>query len=199
MGLVGAGASALLGGWGMSRYRRWFVPGGTFFFTVVALGRRPVFTQRIARVALRQAFREVRGRHPFAVDAIVLLPDHLHAVWSLPAGDDRYSLRWRQIKSRFTQEFLRRGGSELPGSASRQRRGERGVLQRRFFEHTVRDEADLKRCVDYVHINPLKHGLVTRVVDWPWSSFHRYVALGEYTADWGSDPTFYGDEWLEYE
>jgi putative transposase len=183
----------------MARYRRWFVPGGTYFFTLVTFRRRPFLTDLIARAALRQALREVRTRHPFSIDAIVLLPDHLHTVWSLPPQDDRYSLRWRQIKSRFTQEYLERGGLELNTSRSRKRKGERGVLQRRFFEHTVRDEADLKRCVDYVHINPLKHGLVTRVADWPWSSFHRYVVLGEYTADWGSDPTFYSDEWLEYE
>ena len=183
----------------MSRYRRWFVPGGSYFFTLVTFRRRPLFKERIARAALRQALREVRSRHPISIDAIVLLPDHLHTVWSLPSGDDRYSLRWRQIKSRFTQEYLGHGGVELKTSPSRQRKGERGVLQRRFFEHMVRDEADLKRCVDYVHINPLKHGLVARAADWPWSSFHRYVTLGEYSADWGNDPTFYGDEWLEYE
>jgi putative transposase len=183
----------------MPRYRRCFVPGGTYFFTVVTHRRRSFLTDDMARAALRQALREVRARHPVAIDAIVLLPDHLHAVWTLPLDDDRYPLRWRQIKSRFTREYLERGGVEGAVSVSRSIKGERGVLQRRFFEHTVRDEADLKRCIDYVHINPLKHGLVKRVVDWPWSSFHRYVALGEYSADWGSDATFYGDEWLRYE
>jgi putative transposase len=183
----------------MPRYRRNFVPGGTYFFTVVTQGRRSFLTEPLARAALRQALREVRARNPVAIDAIVLLPDHLHTIWTLPPGDDRYPLRWRQIKSRFTQLYLERGGVEAPVSVSRAVKGERGVLQRRYFEHTVRDEADRKRCIDYVHINPLKHGLVKRVVDWPWSSFHRYVALGEYTADWGSDPTFYGDEWLRYE
>jgi putative transposase len=183
----------------MPLYRRNFVPGGTYFFTIVTHRRRPLLVDSIARVALRQALREVRARHPFSLDAIVLLSDHLHTVWTLPPGDDRYPLRWRQIKSRFTQEYLARGGVELETSLSRKLKGERGVLQRRFFEHTVRDERDLKRCVDYVHLNPLKHGLVRRVADWPWSSFHRYVALGEYATDWGGDPTFHGDEWLQYE
>jgi putative transposase len=183
----------------MARYRRNFVPGGTYSFTVVAHRRRKFLTDDLARAALRQALREIRSRHPFSIDAIVLLPDHLHTVWTLPPGDDRYPLRWRQIKSRFTQEYLKHGGVELAVSVSRQIKGERGVLQRRYFEHTVRDEADLKRCVDYVHINPLKHGLVKRVVDWPWSSFHRYVTLGEYSPDWGNAPIFYGDEWLQYE
>jgi putative transposase len=127
------------------------------------------------------------------------LPEHFHTVWTLPPGDDRYPLRWRQIKSRFTQLYLEQCGIESATSVSRAVKGERGVWQRRFFEHTVRDEADRKRCVDYVHVNPLKHRLVDRVVDWPWSSFHRYVALGEYTPVWGNDPTFYGDEWLRYE
>jgi putative transposase len=183
----------------MPRYRRNFVPGGTYFFTVVTHGRKTFLTDDIGRGAMRQALREVRARHPMAIDAIVLLPDHLHTVWTLPPGDDRYSLRWRQIKSRFTQVYLEHGGVESSVSISKSVKGERGVLQRRFYERTVRDEADLRRCIDYVHINPLKHGLVQRVIDWPWSSFHRYVALGEYSADWGGDPTFYGDEWLRYE
>jgi putative transposase len=183
----------------MPQYRRNFLPGGTYFFTVVTHGRRPLLTSPIARSSLRNAFQEIRSRHPVTIDAIALLPDHLHTVWTLPPEDDRYPLRWRQIKSRFTQMYLELGGTETAVSVSRKHKGERGVFQRRYFEHTVRDEADRKRCVDYVHINPLKHGLVQRVVDWPWSSFHRYVRLGEYTAEWGGDPTFYGDEWLQYE
>jgi putative transposase len=95
--------------------------------------------------------------------------------------------------------YLAAGGIETDVPVSRAVKGERGVLQRRYYEHTIRDEENLKHCVDYVHVNPLKHGLVKRVVDWPWSSFHRYVRLGEYTPDWGSDPTFYGDEWLRHE
>jgi putative transposase len=114
-------------------------------------------------------------------------------------GDAKYDLRWRQIKSRFTQMYLKTGGIEADVSSSRAAKAERGVWQRRYYEHTVRDEDDLRHCVDYIHINPLKHGLVTHVRDWPWSSFHRYVKLGEYSLDWGSSPKFYGDEWLRYE
>lgn len=183
----------------MSRYRRNFVPGGTYFFTVVTNRRRPFLTSPTARHSLRAALRHVRSHHPFTIDAIVLLPDHLHTVWTLPPQDVAYPLRWKQIKERFTSAYLANGGEEASVSASRHAKGERGVWQRRYYEHTVRDDADLKHCVDYVHVNPLKHGLVTRVIDWPWSSFHRYVTLGEYTPDWGVDPTFYGDEWLKYE
>ena len=152
-----------------------------------------------ARVCLRDAFRVVRAARPFRIDALVLLPDHLHAVWSLPSDDADYSTRWRLIKKRFTKKFLDAGGGEAATSASRRSKGERAVWQRRFFEHTVRDESDLKRCVDYVHVNPLKHGLVERVRDWPWSSFHRYVKFGDYPTDWGAANVWYGDEWKDYE
>lgn len=130
----------------------------------------------------------MRSRNPFSLDAIVLLPDHLHTVWTLPSGDENFSTRWRQIKTLFTKQWLAEGGDEVAQSLSRDIKRERGVWQRRFYEHTCQDEADLKRCVDYLHANPLKHGLVDRVVDWPWSSFHRYVRLGEY-----------GDEWKQFE
>ena len=182
----------------MSDYRRNYVPGGTFFFTVVTNGRRPILVSDVARHALRQAFREVRSRHPFSITAIVLLPDHLHTVWTLPPDFADYSLLWRQVKSRFTQLYLQHGGVESGVSTSRDLKGERGVWRRRFYEHTVRNEQDLKRCVDYIHINPLKHGLVERVQDWPWSSFHRYVPLGEYAPNWGNAPIFLGDEWLQH-
>ena len=159
----------------MTDYRRWRVTGGTYFFTVVTEGRRPFLVDELARTCLREAIRIVRTRRPFQIDAIVLLPDHLHTVWSLPENDSDYSTRWRLIKRRFTRAYLAAGGAEANTSASRRAKGERSLLQRRFFEHTCRDGADMKRCVDYVHVNPLKHGLVSRVANWPWSSFHRYV------------------------
>jgi putative transposase len=117
----------------------------------------------------------------------------------LPPGDSAYPVRWRQIKTRFTQQYLDGGGYEAGVSAARALKDEHGVWQPRYFEHTVRDEDDLKRCVDYTHINPLKHGLVTRVRDWPWSSFHRYLRLGEYDIGWGGAPEFFGDEWKRFE
>jgi putative transposase len=121
--------------------------------------------------------------------AIVLLPDHLHSVWRLPPGDDNYSLRWQKVKESFTRSYLASGGAEGRSTASRRRNQERAVWQRRFWEHTCRDEDDVKRCVDYVHWNPIKHRLARRVAEYPWSSFHRYVRLGEYSLDWGGvDP-----------
>ncbi|HEY5316139.1 MAG TPA: transposase, partial [Pirellulales bacterium] len=135
------------------------------------------------------SFAAVRKRWPFTVVAIVLLDNHLHAVWALPPGDANYSVRWRLIKESFTRRWLRIVGRGSARSRSRQRRGEQAVWQRRFWEHVCRDEDDLKRCVDYVHWNPKKHGLVQRVADWPWSTFHRFVQQGEYDLDWGgSDP-----------
>ncbi len=125
---------------------------------------------------MREAIQFVRQDHLFDVAAIVLLPDHLHAVLELPCSDDDYSTRWRLIKSKFSR-----------------------LWQRRFYEHTCRDEDDLKRCIDYIRINPLKHGLVEKVHEWPWSSFHGYVKLGEYRRDWGSANEWYGDEFINAE
>lgn len=182
----------------MSRYRRSF-EGDTFFFTVVTHERRKILCTALGRATLREAFRRTRADHPFDVAAIVLLPDHLHTVWQLPCDDLDYSLRWRHIKARFTLAWTKAGAAVGEISASRESKGEHGVWQRRFFEHTVRDERDLRRCVDYVHVNPLKHGLVDRVADWPWSSFHRYVQLGEYSSQWGSSADWYGDEFRDFE
>ena len=183
----------------MTDYRRWRVDGGTYFFTIVTEQRRPWLCDDLARACLRDAIRIVRQRRPFTIDAIVLLPDHLHTVWTLPIGDSDYSTCWKLIKRRFTSAYLKSGGTEAEVNASRQSKGERSVWQRRFFEHTVRDESDMKRCVDYVHVNPLKHGLIAKVIDWPWSSFHRYVRLGEYAPDWGNANIWHGDEWNHYE
>jgi putative transposase len=173
----------------MPDYRRNNHPGATFFFTVVTHERRPVLTTDLGRYCLRQALLGVKAQRPFDHVAVVLLPDHLHAIWTLHSGDSDYSIRWAQIKERFTRLFLDGGGEEGAGSASRTRHRERGVWQRRFWEHTCRDEDDLKRCVDYLHWNPVKHGLVRFVEEYPWSSFHRFVRAGEYEHRWGeSDP-----------
>jgi putative transposase len=166
----------------MTDYRRNFMPGGSFFFTVNLADRQlSLLTEHINE--LRAVFQEIRDRHPFTIDAMVVLPDHLHAVWTLPEGDADFAMRWRQIKSAFS-----RG---LPAveqiSGSRAAKGERGIWQRRYWEHTIRDENDFMRHIDYIHINPVKHGLVTRVMDWPHSSFHRVVKLGVYPEDWAGD------------
>ena len=170
----------------MPTYRRNFVPGGTYFFTVVTHRREPFLTTPLARSCLRLAMEEEGAARPFEQVAVVLLPDHLHAIWTLPHGDVRYPTRWKRIKERFTDAYLEGGGREGERTASMRKRGERGIWQRRFWEHTVRDEDDLERCMNYVHWNPVKHGLVSRTADYEWSSFRRWVKNGEYDEHWGA-------------
>lgn len=167
----------------MTDYRRNRVPGGTYFFTVNLLERRSgLLVEHIE--LLRDAVRAVRTRRPFHIDAWVVLPDHLHAVWTLPEGDADYSGRWRAIKIAFAKALPK----TEERSDVRMSKGERGIWQRRFWEHTIRDDADYAAHVDYVNVNPLKHGLVRRVADWPYSSFHRDVASGVYPLDWAAEP-----------
>jgi REP-associated tyrosine transposase len=159
----------------MVHYRRNFVPGGTFFFTVTLADRRSsALVEHIA------AFRVTRSERPFTIDAIVVLPDHLHAIMTLPPDDADFSGRWRRLKSLFTRHVAA-GGQPV----ERNRKGERALWQRRFWEHTIRDERDFARHFDYIHFNPVKHGLVSRVCDWPHSSFHQYVRKGWLPQDWG--------------
>jgi putative transposase len=161
------------------QYRRNYVKGGTYFFTVNLLDRnKSLLVEHID--LLRESIRVVKFQRPFYIDAWVVLPDHLHAVLTLPDDDVDYSSRWREIKKRFSKslpktEFL---------TQTRKRKNERGIWQRRFWEHTIRDDNDYWHHVNYVHFNPLKHGLVTQVADWPYSSFHRAVKQGIYTNNW---------------
>jgi len=166
------------------KYRRIFFPGGTFFFTVVAFDRRKIFTEEHVIVSLRQAFRTVQKRHPFKIEAAVILPDHLHMIWSLPESDSDYPTRWRLVKSHFTHHW--EGVMDIPTTLSRQRKGERAVWQRRYWEHLIRDEDDLRRHVEYIHYNPVKHGLARAPVEWKYSSFHTFMKQGLYSADWGA-------------
>jgi putative transposase len=167
----------------MTSYRRNFVAGGSFFFTANLADRRlRLLTEHID--LLRAAFRETRRRHPFTIDAVVVLPDHLHAIWTLPDGDTVFAIRWMLIKGSFSRGLPH---SE-PVSSSRVRKRERGIWQRRYWEHTLRDETDFARHADYIHFNPVKHGHVSRVRDWPFSSFHRLVRFGVYPLDWAGDP-----------
>ncbi|MBS1154897.1 MAG: transposase [Proteobacteria bacterium] len=167
----------------MSDYRRNRVPGGTYFFTVNLLDRQSrLLVERID--LLRDAVRHVKHRRPFHIDAWVVLPDHLHAVWTLPEDDADYSGRWREIKKAFAKALPETEWR----SPVRLKNGERGIWQRRFWEHTIRDEADYAAHLDYAHINPVKHGWVERVADWPHSSFHRAVVQGIYPADWAAAP-----------
>ena len=167
----------------MTSYRRNFVQGGNFFFTVnLADRRRRLLVEHID--LLRHAFREVHQRHPFSIEAMVVLPDHLHAIWTLPDGDRDFSVRWRLIKAGFSRQLP--AGEQI--SLSRAAKAERGIWQRRYWEHTLRDDEDFARHLDYIHFNPVKHGHVARACDWPCSSFHRWVRLGAYPEDWASDP-----------
>jgi putative transposase len=166
----------------MTNYRRNFICGGSFFFTANLAERRLRLLVDYIDL-LRQAFRYVRRRHPFDIEAIVVLPDHLHAIWTLPEGDADFALRWRLIKSMFSRGLP--AGERR--SASRAEKGERGIWQRRYWEHTLRDEEDFARHADYIHFNPVKHGYVSRVPDWPYSSFHRMVRFGVYPLDWAGD------------
>ena len=164
----------------MPDYRRAYHPGGTYFFTVNLLERtdNDLLTRHID--VLRDAVRVVRLAHAFEIRSWVVLPDHLHCVIKLPDNDSDFSLRWRLIKTRFSRE--------LPLTERREtvrvRRRERGIWQRRFWEHLIRDERDYTAHMDYVHINPVKHGLVKQVSDWPYSTFHRLVKMGIYPHDW---------------
>ena len=164
----------------MPNYIRAFVPGGTFFFTVTLLERnRRLLVDHVD--LLRTTVENARRRRPFTINAIVILPDHLHCVWTLPEGDADFSARWHDIKARFSAGIPK---EELL-SQRRLAKRERGIWQRRFWEHTIRDELDLERHIDYIHYNPVKHGHASLVSDWPYSSFHRFVRAGIYPADWG--------------
>ena len=164
----------------MSNYRRAWEAGGTYFFTVNLMrrGGNDLLVRHID--LMRSAVALVRRRHPFVIHAWVVLPEHMHCVIGLPVGDVGFSSRWRLIKSAFSKS-LPVGEWRSP---VRVRRGERGIWQRRYWEHLIRDEADFNAHVDYVHINPVKHGLVKWVADWPYSTFHRLVAQGVYPSDW---------------
>lgn len=165
----------------MVQYRRNLVAGGTYFFTVTLADRRSNLLIQHVDV-LRESLKKVQQHHPFEIVAWVVLPDHIHAVWTLPNDDRDYSGRWRAIKSHFVRTVKKLGvpiTMRADGSAI--------LWQRRFWEHTIRNDDDLRRCVDYCYINPVKHGLVKAVVDWPYSSFHRDVKRGIYPSDWAGD------------
>jgi len=146
------------------------------FFTVVTKDRKPWFNNEANIEYLRHAFRKTLSEKPFIIESIVILPDHLHCIWQLPEADGDFSGRWREIKKRVSRHL------DSSTNASK----ERPVWQRRFWEHQIRDREDWRRHMDYIHYNPVKHGLVKQVSDWPWSSFHRAVKKGWYSSDWGN-------------
>jgi putative transposase len=171
--------------------RRNFVPGGCYFFTLTLANRRSsALVQEVA--ALRAAFRRARRERPFSIDAIVVLPDHLHAIWTLPPADAEYSGRWRLIKTLFSKHLISAGGG-----TQCYRNGELALWQRRYWEHTIRSDDDFSHDVDYIHFNPVKHALVSRARDWPCSSFHRYVRQVLLPNDWGGGANAVGGDYGE--
>jgi putative transposase len=169
-------------------YRRANVPGATYFFTVNIADRKSrSLVENID--LLKETIQQIKVAHPFEIDAIVVLPDHLHAMWTLPADDADFATRWALIKAGFSRRLPK--GERI--SESRKSKGERGIWQRRYWEHLIRDDDDFARHVDYIHINPVKHGYVERVVDWPHSSFHRFVRDGVVPSNWANEGNFDGD------
>lgn len=165
--------------------------GATYFFTVVTYRRQPLLTQPEVMDALREAFRSVKYAHPFEMEAVILLPDHLHALWTLPAGDEDFSRRWAMIK-----RLVSRVAGHLAAPVatfSMKTRHESGFWQRRFWEHLIRDDEDYARHMDYIHFNAVKHGHAARPADWPHSNFQRCVRRGLYPADWASNVEIEGE------
>ncbi len=166
------------------QYRRAKQPGGSYFFTLVTHNRRSFLCKAENIALLRDSFYRVMQKHPFVIDAIVILPNHLHCILTLPQDDADFSTRWRLIKSWFSRRCDRKYQGEVP--TSRQSKQEKAVWQRRFWEHLIRDEQDFINHVNYIHYNPVHHGLVSCPKDWEYSSFHRYVQRSVYDINWGS-------------
>ena len=159
----------------MSDYRRVYIYGGTYFFTLVTYRRQPMFADGNRVELLRRSFREVNSKRPFDLLAAVILPDHLHCLWCLPEGDADFSTRWQMVKAGFSRHIPAKTGKN----------GAKNIWQPRFFDHCIRDESDLHKHLDYIHYNPVKHGLVSSPGEWPHSSFARFVAFGYYASNWG--------------
>ncbi len=171
----------------MPNYRRYKIEGGTYFFTLKTENNIPLFRDKNNVRLLGQVLREAKLKWSFEIDAIVLLPDHLHALWTLPRADADYSKRWAWLKREFTVRYLSSGGYEQSRSDSKCRDRRRGVWQRRFWEHLIRDEDDFDAHFDYIHWNPVKHQYVLRPCQWEHSSFHQWVKRGVYPANWGEE------------
>ena len=168
----------------MSNYRRAWIPGGTFFLTIVTHRRQPLFRDGARVEQLRRAIAKVKTETPFEIVAAVVLPDHLHFIWKLPSGDANFSRRVSRLKVLFTRSLFGTGASARADSESRRKHRESDLWQRRFWEHAIRNETDLEECLNYIHYNPVKHGLVSCPHQWEYSSFHKWVKRGQYPIDW---------------
>jgi putative transposase len=182
----------------MPNYRRANAKGATYFFTVVTYRRRKFLTLPENRHALRNAIAAAKLRYGFCIVAWVLLPDHMHCIWRLPENDSDFSKRWGLIKAKFTKQNKARLHNATWMNPSKHKHRESTIWQRRFWEHQIRDDDDLEKHVEYIHFNPVKHGYVDRVCDWPYSTFHRYVRSGVYPIAWAgsvseTDNVVYGE------
>jgi putative transposase len=171
----------------MPNYRRIFVPGGTYYFTVATYNRQPIFNNPNTQRLLRKSIMVVMEKHPFCEVAHCILPDHIHTIWTLPEGDSDYPMRWRAIKGNFSRWYQESIKPFIVNNNSHQKRKEAAIWQRRYWEHFICDDFDFDNHMDYIHFNPVKHGLVTRPRDWKWSSFAFHVRNEYYPADWGED------------
>ena len=165
------------------QYRRVYTKGACYFFTLVTEQRRPIFKNDQQIKILRESFKKVKQKYPFKIDAIVVLPDHIHCIWTLPEGDQDYSTRWRLIKTGFTKQC----DTSIIQSPNhtRTRKKQQAIWQHRFWEHMIRNEQDYQHHVEYIHYNPVKHGLVKQASDWPYSSLHQYINDGIVPRNWG--------------
>lgn len=169
----------------MPYYRRLYIPGSIYFFTVVTYQRRKILTSDLARDILRKAYHDTQEKYPFESLAICLLPDHLHCLWQLPENDFNFSIRWASIKGNFSRHYRQMGGEEGDRNSSHIAHREVAIWQRRFWEHCIRNEEDLQKHIDYTHFNPVHHGYVDEIEKWKWSTFHKYQRNGWYPKDWG--------------
>ena len=171
----------------MPDYRRVKIQGGTYFFTLVTNHRYPIFTNINVTNLFLDAQQHIRNFRPFNLVAFCILPDHIHLLWEMPTNDADYSLRIGEIKKRFSRKYIHKHGNAVVKNPTQIKRGESGIWQRRFWEHYIRDEQDLARHIDYIHYNPVKHGLVNQVKYWAGSSFLDFVNKAYYDENWGPD------------
>ncbi|BCY17459.1 MAG: transposase [Chloroflexi bacterium] len=163
-------------------YRRLRIPGGTYFFTLVTFKRRQILNNSLYVDTLRESFSTAFKSHPFKIDAHVIMPDHIHMIWTLPEDDDNFPVRWSIIKNTFSRKMNSLLKSDAPPKCGA--KGEAGYWQRRYWEHAIRDEIDLNNHIDYIHYNPVKHGYVQNPEDWKLSSFKKYQENGYYPPEW---------------
>jgi putative transposase len=165
------------------QYRRAYTQGACYFFTVVTEKRQPLFADDANVNLLRNAFYSIMQKRPFTIDAAVILPDHLHCIWTLPVDDADFSTRWRLVKTWFSKRCDER--YKLTPNTHRMNKKQQAIWQHRYWEHQLRDEQDVKQHIDYIHYNPVKHGYVTNPVDWKHSSIHRFIKQGVIDPHWG--------------